>query len=63
MQTEFWCGNTNGKNRSENLELNGKILKCVLKEIGLEDVDCIIVTSERDKWPPLANTVMKLRVR
>jgi len=34
-----------------------------VKETGLEDVDWIIVTSERDKWPSLVNTVIKLRVR
>jgi hypothetical protein len=33
-----------------------------LREIVLEDVDCMHISQDRDRWWALAKTVMKLRV-
>jgi len=32
----------------------------VVKEIGRERVDCIIVTQDRGKWPAVVNAAMNL---
>jgi hypothetical protein len=37
-------------------------IKMDLLEIGWDDVDCIGLTQERDKWRALVNAVMNLRV-
>lgn len=39
LQTEFWWGNTNGRNRSEKPRTKWKNIKMDVKEIGLKDVD------------------------
>jgi len=56
-------GKLEGKKSLGKPRTKYKKIKMGAKEIGLEDVDCIIVTSERDKWSSLVNTVMNLGVR
>jgi len=44
------------------VDIDGRtILKLILKEMGWEDVDCILVARVRDKWLAFASTVMNLR--
>jgi hypothetical protein len=37
-------------------------IKMDLREIGFEDVDCIYLAQDRDRWRAVVNTVMNLRV-
>jgi hypothetical protein len=39
-----------------------KIIKMVIREIGWDDMDCISLAQDRDKWMALLKTVMNLRV-
>jgi hypothetical protein len=37
-------------------------IKMDLRAIGWDDVDCIDMAQDRDKWKALVNTVLNLRV-
>jgi hypothetical protein len=49
-----------GKGHSEDLEVDGRILKCImdLGEVGLEGVDCIHLAQDRYLWRHLMNTAV-----
>jgi hypothetical protein len=54
MCTKFWSGNLTGRDHSEDLEVDGKIVR--------KGVDWIYLAHYRDQWQVLLNTVTNLRV-
>jgi hypothetical protein len=52
------------KDHFEDLGMDGMItLKWILKERGLEGVDCIYLVQDRERWWALENMVMNLRIQ
>jgi len=56
MHTEFWSENLKGRDHWEDLCVDGR---CVLKEMGSEDVGQIHLVLDTDQWRELVNMVMK----
>jgi hypothetical protein len=54
--------NLKGRDHSEDVGVDGRILRMNLKKIFWEDVDWKHVAQERDQWRGLVNTLMNFRV-
>jgi hypothetical protein len=56
-------GNPKGRRPLEDLGVDGKvILKCISGKIGLEGLDSINLSQDRDRWMAVVNKVINLRV-
>jgi hypothetical protein len=63
MHRIFWLKNPKGRDYSEDLGVDGKIiLDWVLGKIGWDGVDWMHLAQDRDQWRVLVNTVMNLQV-
>jgi hypothetical protein len=61
--TKFWSKNLNGRGRSGDLGIDGKLtLEWIFGETKWEVVNCIHVAKDRDQWWALVNMVINLRV-
>jgi hypothetical protein len=56
MRTKFWSGNLKGRDRSEDLEVDGKII------LQREGVEWIHLAQDRDQLRHLVTMIMNLRV-
>jgi hypothetical protein len=45
--------------RSENSGVEGKILQCLLKEVGLDDMGGIHLAQHREEWQAVGNMLIK----
>jgi hypothetical protein len=59
---DFGGGNLKERDYMEDLDIGGRILNWIVKEIGWERMDWIALAQDRDKWRDVVNTVMKLQV-
>jgi hypothetical protein len=55
-------GKPEGNYHFEVPGLDGRIIFMDFQEVGFEGVDWNDLAQDRDRWPPLVNSVMKLRV-
>jgi hypothetical protein len=61
MHTKFWSENPKGRDKLENLSIDGKEnIKINLKGIGWKCVDWIHLAQNRDPWWLLVNIVINL---
>jgi len=61
--TKFWSEDLKGRDLSEDLGVDGRIiLRTDVREIGSEGVDWIHLVQGRDQWRDLVNTVKNLWV-
>jgi hypothetical protein len=51
-----------GRDHSEDLGVDGRIILKYLREIGCDILDWIDVAEDRDRWRALVNTVMNVGV-
>jgi hypothetical protein len=64
MLTKLWLEILKGKDHSEELGVDGRIIKKAgLMEIGREGVDWIDLAQDRDRWRALVTTVINLEFR
>lgn len=63
LHAGFLQGNTKEGDHLDNLEVNGILLKCVLKEQGVEGVDSVMLAQDKDKWSPLTKTGINRRLQ
>ena len=57
--TGFWWADVRGRDHSEDLGVNGRIM---LKEVGCGGMDWISLVQDRERWRELVNAVMNLRL-
>jgi hypothetical protein len=63
MYTTFWSESLKGRDHSEDLSVDGRIiLKWILEEKGWEGMDGIHLAQDRDQWRAVVNTVMNFQV-
>jgi hypothetical protein len=62
MLTKFWLESVKGRDHSEDLGVDGKIILNESWEIGFRGVDCVHLAQDRCLWLALVNTVMNHRV-
>jgi hypothetical protein len=55
-------GKREGKVHSEDLSINGWILRWIVRKIGFTVGDWIHVAQDTDQWRPFVNTVMNICV-
>jgi hypothetical protein len=61
MRTKLWLEILKGRDHSEDLSVDGRIiLKWILGEIGMEGVDWIHPARNTERRQALVNTVMNL---
>jgi hypothetical protein len=59
----YWWESQKERDHWEDEEIVGwTILKCILREIGRDDVDWIGMAQDSDQWRAPVNTVMNLPV-
>jgi hypothetical protein len=64
MHTKFWSENLKGRDHSEDKGVDWEDnIRMNLKKIWWEGVYWIHLARDRDRWPTLVNTVVKLRVQ
>jgi hypothetical protein len=52
-----------GNLKERDVVIDGMIvLECILRETGLNVVDCMQLAQDRDHWWAVENTIMKLQV-
>jgi len=61
IHTGFWWGKTKGKSHLEIHDVDGKILKCILKIQDRCAWTGVLVAQHRDQWHALVSTVMNIR--
>jgi hypothetical protein len=61
MHTVFWSENLNGRDHSEDLGVDGKIILDI-GEIGWEGVVWVHLPQDTDQWRAVVNTVINLLV-
>jgi len=63
INTKFWSENLKGRDHSEDLAVDGRIiLECISGKQGGEGVEWIHLAQDRDRWRALVNTAMNFRV-
>jgi hypothetical protein len=62
MHTVFWLENLKGRDHTEDLSVDGRIILKRILQKRWENVDRIHLAQDRDQWQAALNTVMKLRV-
>jgi len=62
IHTKCWSENLNGIDYLEDLDVDGRIVLWIVKEIGWEGVDWIQLGQGRVQYWLLASTLMNLRV-
>jgi hypothetical protein len=62
MRAKCCLGSPNRRDHSEDLGVDGRIIKMNRWEMESEGVDCIDLAQDRDCLRALVNTVMYLRV-
>jgi hypothetical protein len=60
MHTKFWLKNLKGRDHSENLCINGKLILRWILEKQWEVLDWIHLTEDRDQLQSVAKIVMSL---
>jgi hypothetical protein len=59
MRTKFWSENRKERQHSEDGGIFGRIIsEWIFRELGLEYVDWMHQTLDRDRWRFLVNTVI-----
>jgi hypothetical protein len=51
-----------GRDHSEDLDVDGRMMSSDFRQIGWEGVDWIHLAQDRDQWRTVVNTVMNLWV-
>jgi hypothetical protein len=59
---DFGGGNLKKRDYIEDLDIDGRILNWIVREIGRKHVEWIDLAQNRNKWRAVVNTVMKLQV-
>ena len=62
MCTRFWWGNLRERDHGEDQDVDGRILKMDLEEVGKGCGDWTGLAQDRDSWRALVSTVMNFRV-
>jgi hypothetical protein len=63
MGTEFWLWSLNGRDHSEDQDVDGRIiLKVDFRKLSWEEMDWIHVAQDGDRWRAVANTIMSFRL-
>jgi hypothetical protein len=62
MHTVFWSENLKGRDHSEDLGVDERLIIIDVRKIRLECVDWIHLAQDWDQWRTLVNTVMSLWV-
>ena len=63
MYTGFWWGNLRERDHLGDTDLDGMIiLRCIFRKCDVGGMDWIELAQDRDRWRPLVNAVMNIRV-
>jgi hypothetical protein len=62
MHTKFWSENVKRIDHSEDLDVDGDIIRMDLTEIGWEGVKWIHLAQDRDVWQAVVSTAVNLRL-
>jgi hypothetical protein len=57
-----WSENMKGRDHSEDVGVDGRVILERISKIGWECINCIHLAQDRDQWRALVNVVIKLRV-
>jgi hypothetical protein len=62
VHSRCWSENQKERDHSEDLGVDGKIMRLYLRKIGWNSVDWIHLAQDTVQWRAVVNTLMNLRV-